>query len=282
MIRVDEVSFAYGGDAPAIADLSFDVAKGEIFGFLGPSGAGKTTTQKILLRLLAGYQGSIEVFGKPLQKWGRDYFQNVGVSFEFPSHYAKLTALENLKLFAAFYAGAAADPMALLEEVGLAADANKRVEAFSKGMRIRLNVARALLNNPALLFLDEPTAGLDPANAHRIRDIIADRRANGATVFLTTHDMGVAEALCDRVGLLVSGKLAALDSPRALRLAHSRRAVEVTFVKDGERRAEIFSLDGLSENVQFAALLREVDIETIHTLEPTLDDVFIKLAGEAS
>ncbi len=282
MIRVNELSFTYGGGAPAVADLSFGVEPGEIFGFLGPSGAGKTTTQKILLRLLRGYKGSIEVFGKPLQRWGRDYFQNVGVSFEFPSHYAKLTALENLKLFAAFYAGPTADPAALLEEVGLAEDADKRVEHYSKGMRIRLNVARSLLNNPQLLFLDEPTAGLDPANARRIRDLIADRRKAGATVFLTTHDMGVAEALCDRVGLLVDGRLAALDSPRALRLAHSRRAVEVTFVKDGARGSETFDLDGLSENAQFRDLLQRAQIETIHSLEPTLDDVFIKLAGAAT
>jgi fluoroquinolone transport system ATP-binding protein len=282
MIRVDNLSFAYSRNAPAIADLTFGVERGEIFGFLGPSGAGKTTTQKILLRLLRGYQGTIEVFGEPLQHWGRNYFQKVGVSFEFPSHYAKLTALENLKLFAAFYASPIADPAALLNEVGLAEDADKRVEHYSKGMRIRLNVARSLLNNPDLLFLDEPTAGLDPANARRIRNLIAARREAGATVFLTTHDMGVAEALCDRVGLLVRGRLAALDSPRALRLAHSRRAVEVTFVKDGAPGSETFELDGLSENARFRDLLQSAQIETVHTLEPTLDDVFIKLAGGAT
>lgn len=282
MIRVDDVSFAYRGDAPAISNLGFAVEKGEIFGFLGPSGAGKTTTQKILLRLLRGYRGSIEVLGKPLQKWGRNYFEKVGVSFEFPSHYTKLTALENLQLFASFYSVPTADPATLLEEVGLAGDAGKRVEQFSKGMRIRLNVARAFLNKPDLLFLDEPTAGLDPANARRIRNLIAARRDAGATVFLTTHDMAVAEALCDRVGLLVDGRLAALDSPRDLRLRHSRRAVEVAFVNDGARHAEIFDLDGLSENARFTEILRSAHIETIHTLEPTLDDVFIKLAGDAS
>ena len=282
MIRVKDVSFAYSGDALTISNLSFAVEKGEIFGFLGPSGAGKTTTQKILLRLLSGHQGSIEVMGKPLHKWGRGYFQKVGVSFEFPSHYSKLTALENLQLFASFYSVPTADPEMLLEEVGLGSDANKRVGQFSKGMRIRLNVARAFLNKPDLLFLDEPTAGLDPANARRIRDLIEDRRKAGATVFLTTHDMGVAEALCDQVGLLVEGKLAALDSPRALRLAHSHRSVEVTFIEGRTRRVETFDLDGLSENSRFAEVLRKAHIETIHTLEPTLDDVFIKLAGEAS
>ncbi|WP_375283052.1 ABC transporter ATP-binding protein [Marinicauda pacifica] len=282
MIRVDDVSFAYHRDAPAISNLGFTVKKGEVFGFLGPSGAGKTTTQKILLRLLRGYQGSIEILGKPLQKWGRSYFEKVGVSFEFPSHYTKLTALENLQLFASFYSVPTADPATLLEEVGLAGDANKRVEQFSKGMRIRLNVARAFLNKPDLLFLDEPTAGLDPANARRIRDLIAARQAAGATVFLTTHDMVVAEALCDRVGLLVDGRLVALDPPRDLRLRHSRRAVEVTFVDDGVRHAETFDLDGLSENVRFKQILNGAHIETIHSLELTLDDVFIKLAGGVS
>ena len=249
---------------------------------MGPSGAGKTTTQKILLRLLKGYQGTINVLGKPLHKWGRQYFQHIGVCFEFPSHYGKLTALENLQLFAAFYADNTANPMGLLEDVGLANDANKRVEQFSKGMRIRLNLARALLNNPDLLFLDEPTAGLDPANARRIGDLIAARRDQGATVFLTTHDMGVAETLCDHVGLLVQGKLVALDSPRALRLAHSRREVEVRFIKQGVHETEIFDLDNLSENARFMEILRNTDIETLHTLEPSLDEVFIKLAGAAS
>lgn len=282
MIRVENLGYAYRGQPKAVSELSFEIAAGEIFGFLGPSGAGKTTTQKILLKLLKGYDGAVEVMGRPLGKWGRRYFEKTGVSFEFPSHHSKLTALENLQFFASFFSAPTEDPMKLLDAVGLADAANKRVEAFSKGMQIRLNVARALLNKPSLLFLDEPTAGLDPANARRIQDLIAAERERGATVFLTTHDMGVAEALCDRVGLLVNGRLAALDSPRALRLAHSRREVEVTSRQGDETHTEVFPLDGLSENPRFAALLREGKIETIHTLEPTLDDVFIKVAGAAS
>ncbi|RFB04795.1 ABC transporter ATP-binding protein [Parvularcula marina] len=282
MIRVEDVGFAYGSQPPAIDGLSFEIAKGEIFGFLGPSGAGKTTTQKILLKLLKGYSGTIEVMGRPLSSWGRAYFQKIGVCFEFPSNYAKLTALENLRFFAGFFSGPTADPMQLLEEVGLGHAANQRVEQFSKGMQIRLNVARSLLNNPELLFLDEPTAGLDPANARAIRDLIARRRDEGATVFLTTHDMAVAEALCDRVGLLVHGKLAALDAPRTLRLAHGERKVEVSYVLEGQPGTEIFDLDGLDTNERFTHLLHNAHIETLHTLEPTLDDVFIKLAGRTS
>jgi fluoroquinolone transport system ATP-binding protein len=281
MIKVEDVSYAYRGQPAAITNLGFAIDEGEIFGFLGPSGAGKTTTQKILLKLLKGYSGVIEVMGRPLDRWPRAYFQRVGVSFEFPSHYGKLTALENLRFFGSFFSVPTADPLELLDAVGLDGAANRKVEQFSKGMQIRLNVARAFLNRPTLLFLDEPTAGLDPASSRRIQDLIAARRTAGATVFLTTHDMRVAEALCDRVGLLVDGRLAALDTPRALRLAHGRREVEVTHTQGDERCAEIFPLDGLAENTRFATLLGEGRIETMHTLEPTLDDVFIELAGKA-
>ena len=138
--------------------MDFTVARGEIFGFLGPSGAGKSTTQKLLIGLLRGHGGEATVWGKDPLAWGSDYYERIGVSFELPNHYQKLTGLENLRFFASLYSGETSDPMALLDAVGLADDANTRVGKYSKGMQMRLTFARSLINNPELLFLDEPTS----------------------------------------------------------------------------------------------------------------------------
>ena len=170
-------------------------------------------------------------------------------------------------------------PGALLDRVGLAQDADKRVGEFSKGMRGRLTLARALLHRPELLFLDEPTAGLDPVTARRIRQVIREARDAGATIFLTTHDMATADELCDRVAFLVDGGIAALDAPRALRLAYGRRVVRVEAMRDGTRAVREFALDGLADDPEFQTLLRSGDVETIHTLETTLEDVFVRVTG---
>lgn len=281
MIKVEKLSFAYGNAPPAVKDLSFEIGAGEIFGFLGPSGAGKSTTQKILIRLLKGYRGEVDVLGRPLADWNQSYFEHVGVCFEMPSNYRKLSAIENLEFFASFYSRPTRRPRDLLGLVGLGDDGEKRVDQFSKGMQIRLNFARALLHSPEILFLDEPTAGLDPGLARSIRDIIRDEKTKGTTIFLTTHDMSVANELCDRVGFLVNGHLASVDAPESLRLKHGRRAVKVQYDGDGEILSEEFPLDGLGGNERFQTLIREKHIETIHSQEPTLEDVFIKVTGKA-
>jgi len=279
VIQAASLHFTYpGGARPAVREVSFGVQRGEIFGFLGPSGAGKSTTQNILIRLLDGYTGGVTVLGRDLRDWDASYYRRIGVAFEAPNHYLKLTARENLRLFAGLYGGRTRDPDSLLEEVGLLEDAGKRVAEFSKGMRVRLTLARALLHSPEILFLDEPTAGLDPVNARRIRQLIRERREAGATVFLTTHDMVTADELCDRVAFLVQGRIEALDAPRALRLAYGQRTVRVEIRQDGTRSAREFALDGLADNPEFQALLR-AGVETIHTLETTLEDVFVQVTG---
>lgn len=280
MISVDGLTFAYGKAAPAISGLSFSIPAGQVFGFLGPSGAGKSTTQKILMRLLKGYRGHVTVMGRALGDWREDYFEKIGVCFELPSNYRKLSALENLRFFAQFFRGPTVAPQALLDRVGLRDAAHKRVETFSKGMQIRLNLARALLNQPAILFLDEPTAGLDPGNARNVRDIILEQRSRGATVFLTTHDMTVANELCDQVGFLIDGQLAIVGAPAALRLQHGRRAVRVQHTLDGVTHSDEFPLDGLGANELFQELIRTRHIETIHSQEPSLEEVFLKVTGK--
>ncbi|MBX9919685.1 MAG: ABC transporter ATP-binding protein, partial [Mycolicibacterium frederiksbergense] len=173
IIRVHDLTFSYPEAAePAIRGMDFAVGQGEIFGFLGPSGAGKSTTQKLLIGLLRGHGGSATVFGRDPLDWGPDYYQRVGVSFELPNHYQKLTGLENLRFFASLYDGPTADPMELLDSVDLADAAKVRVGKYSKGMQMRLTFARSLINNPELLFLDEPTSGLDPVSARKVKDII--------------------------------------------------------------------------------------------------------------
>lgn len=277
MIDVHNLSFTYAGSkTPAIKPLNFQIERGEIFGFLGPSGAGKSTTQKILIKLLREYQGKLCVLGRDLKEWGSEYYERIGVSFELPNHYLKLTALENLRYFRSLYSGETHDPQSVLAMVGLSEDGDKRVAEFSKGMRNRLNVARALLHKPSILFLDEPTSGLDPVNARLIRDIIRQKKTEGATVFLTTHNMNVADDLCDRVAFIVNGEIRLTDSPRDLKLRYGKRIVRVEY---GQDQHQDFALDGLGENQIFLNLLRDQPIQTIHTQETTLEEIFIQVTG---
>jgi fluoroquinolone transport system ATP-binding protein len=284
VIRVNDLAFKYpGAGEPAVRGLNFAVRRGEVFGFLGPSGAGKSTTQKVLIGLLKSYTGDITVMGRDLNSWGSDYYERVGVSFELPNHYQKLTALENLNFFRSLYSTTTEDPRKLLKMVGLENVADTRVCRFSKGMQMRLTFIRALLHRPELVFLDEPTAGLDPINARNMKDIILDLKREGCTILLTTHDMTVADQLCDRVALIVDGHIALVGSPRELKLRQGERKVRVEYRKaetSGALSRREFSLDGLGDNVEFLALLRAAEVETIHTEEATLEDVFIRTTGK--
>lgn len=281
VIRVSDLTFTYPKTAePAIRGMDFSVGRGEIFGFLGPSGAGKSTTQKLLIGLLRGHGGRATVWGRDPLDWGPDYYRRVGVSFELPNHYQKLTGLENLQFFAALYGGSTADPMSLLDSVGLGDAANTRVGKYSKGMQMRLTFARSLLNHPELLFLDEPTSGLDPVNARTVKDIILDLKAKGRTVFLTTHDMSTADELCDRVAFVVDGTIVALDSPAELKIARSRRRVRVQYRdSEGCLGSAEFAMDGLADDPEFRAVLRRHHVETMHSCEASLDDVFVEVTG---
>jgi len=280
MIRVEGLRFTYPGNAAeTLRGLDFEVARGEVFGFLGPSGSGKSTTQKILIGLLRGYGGSVDVRGRGLREYGTEYYESIGVGFELPNHFLKLTGIENLRLFRALYRGRTRDPMELMRLVGLADDADQRVSAYSKGMKMRLNFVRALLPDPEILFLDEPTVGMDPVNARRIKDLVVELKREGKTVFLTTHNMNDADELCDRVAFLVEGELRLVDSPRALKVGHGRRQVVVEHRVEGQLAAERFEMDGLGDNLEFVRFLQDHEVETIHSQEATLEDVFIGTTG---
>ncbi|MBC8119703.1 MAG: ABC transporter ATP-binding protein [Burkholderiaceae bacterium] len=277
MISVENLSFRYpGAPAPTLEGLSFCVGDGEVYGLLGPSGAGKSTTQRILMGLLRGFTGEATVFGQPVETFGRALYERIGVSFELPAVYLRLTALENLQLFAALYEKKTRTPMEVLAELGLEDAAHQRAEHFSKGMKMRLNLARALLHDPDLLFLDEPTTGQDPARSRITRDLIRSLKARGKTIFLTTHNMSEAEEVCDRVGFLANGRIPVTGAPEALKRQFGRRVLEVG-VENGlaiEKRS--FPMEGIGTNADFLQLLTAGRIASMHTLEASLDEVFIE------
>ncbi|MCK9575067.1 MAG: ABC transporter ATP-binding protein [Clostridia bacterium] len=261
-----------------INGISFDVCEGEIFGLLGPSGAGKSTVQKILTKLLTDYDGRISYFGEDLKSLSKEFYEYIGVGFELPVSFGKLTAIENLKFFSSLYKNQV-DYNELLKRVDLYSDRNKKVCEFSKGMKMRLNFVRALLNNPKILFLDEVTNGLDPKNSKIIKDMILEFKENGGTVFLTTHLMGDVEQLCDRVAFLVDGRIAEISTPRELKQKYGRRELIVEYKEDKNIKSQTFDMNKLGDNQSFLTLLKEKHIETLHSGETSLEDIFIIVAG---
>ncbi len=282
MIRANNLDFIYpGSKVKAVKNLNFEINPGEIFGFLGPSGAGKSTTQKLLIGLLKNYSGTINIMDKPLSEWKYNLYEKIGVSFEFPNHYEKLTGIENLKFFGSLYSVKTRKPIELLEMVGLSEAGKEKVYKYSKGMKMRLNFARALMHNPEIIFLDEPTTGLDPVNAKNIKNIITEKKRENKTIFLTTHDMNVADELCDRVAFIVDGEIKLIDSPRELKIRKGEKKVRVEYKTGDKLNEQLFSLEKLGDNKEFIDLIKNANIQTIHTLEATLEDIFIDVTGRS-
>jgi len=282
MIEIKDLRYRYRkSNKDTINGISFNVKDGEIFGFLGPSGAGKSTTQKILTGLNRGYLGSVKIYGSELSKKDRSYYEDIGVSFEFPNLYTQFTGRENLEFFSSFYTKETEDINTLLDSVGLLEDANKKVANYSKGMKMRLNFARAFLNRPNLIFLDEPTSGLDPVNADLINGIVLKKKREGATVFITTHNMSVATKLCDRVAFIVDGDIKIVDSPKNLMYQYGKKEVVIEYFNGDHVKQEVYQLSELKGNKQFMDIINTREIKTIHTMDATLDDVFIKVTGRS-
>ena len=281
MLKVKDLEFKYAkSGTKAIKGIDFEIQDGEVFGFLGPSGSGKTTTQRLLIGLLKGYTGSVEVFGRERSTWKREYFEKIGVAFDFPNLYLKLTAKENLKVIGSYYRKGATAIDALLDSVGLLPYRDQKVEGYSKGMKMRLNFVRSILHDPEFLFFDEPTSGLDPVNAKIIKDIILSLKAKGKTVFLTTHNMTVAEQLCDRVAFLVEGKIPVCDTPESLKLKYGKKTIKVEYQDNGMTMTDEFPLDGFNKRDGLVEILNSKEIKTIHSQEATLEDIFIRLTGK--
>jgi len=281
MISVKDLLFTYSGqNLPTLKNISFEVNDSEIFGFLGPSGAGKSTTQKVLTGVLKNYHGSVMLRGREVNNIDKKFYENIGVAFEFPNLYLKFSALENLNLFGSFYSCDKYSAEELLCRVGLWEDRNMPVEAFSKGMRMRLNFIRSVIHKPKLLFLDEPTSGLDPTNSRMLKDFIVELRDKGTTIFLTTHNMADADELCDRVAFMIDGQLPVINTPETLKLQHGRKSVKVRFRQNSHVETLEFDLKNLGSNSEFLNLINSTTIETIHTQEATLEDIFIQVTGK--
>lgn len=278
MISVKNCEFSYD-KKPFISDVNFEVGQGEIFGFLGPSGAGKSTLQKILIGLLKNYKGSVQVFGKEVRAQKDDYYERIGIDFEFPSFYEKLTAEENLKFFASLYQKKPRNIDQLLEQIGLLRDKDKKVSGYSKGMKSRLNFVKALLHDPELLFLDEPTSGLDPSNSRIMKDMILGEKKAGKSIIITTHNMHDAAELCDRVAFIVDGHVKALDTPHNLIMKKGAGVISYSYLENGVETKAQCAINESGSDAKLQQLVSEGKLLTIHSMEPDLGDIFMEVTG---
>ena len=274
ILSMQNVSLSFGSTR-ALDGLSFAVKEGEIFGFLGPSGAGKTTTIKLLTRQLRPGAGEIAVFGAPIARLDSAAYEQIGILSDNSGVYERMSIYENMKLFADLRGLPASRIGEVLEKVGLA-DAGKRVaKKLSKGMRQRLILAMAVLHRPRLLFLDEPTAALDPATTAAIRRLLREMNDGGTTIFLTTHNMEEADRLCARVAFLNEGRIAETGVPAQLKLKYAKDRVRV-LLEDGE------ALECARNPEAIGALLADLSgrgIASVHSEEPDLEEIFLQVTG---
>jgi ABC-2 type transport system ATP-binding protein len=297
-------------EVEAVRGVTFEVEKGELFGLLGPNGAGKTTTIKMLITLLIPTSGSARVLGYDVVKDAREVRKRIGYVFGGDRGlYERLPALDNLRYFAELYGVPPREQRKrideLLELVGLKGREKERVEGYSRGMRQRLHIARGLLHDPAVVFLDEPTIGVDPVGARELRATIAQLVEDGKTVLLTTHYMFEADALCDRIAVIAKGEIVAHGTPADLKAGVEEGAVvevEIFGIPDGtvERVRELEGVRGVSveerEQAQVLIVQTPADVELTHAIlgrlnganvgriarrEPTLEDAYVALVGSS-
>lgn len=270
MIQVSQVSKAFG-EKTALSQISFTVEEGTIFGFLGPSGSGKTTLIKILTGQLAADSGLTKILGKDSRQLEPEDFEQMGLLSDESGFFEKMTLEQNLGFYARLYGVGREVVDRLLESVDLADSKKVLAEKLSTGMKQRMLLVRALINSPKLLFLDEPTSGLDPATSRRIHELLLELKAQGTTIFLTTHDMVEATLLCDQLVLLNQGNLVEQGSPKAIIAKYNtNKRVRIAFADQREREllfSELVKLDCSQ-------------VVTIHSCEPTLEEIFIKRTGD--
>jgi ABC-2 type transport system ATP-binding protein len=292
----------------AVKGVSFEIAEGELFGLLGPNGAGKTTTIKMLITLLIPTSGTARVLGLDVVRDAREVRKRIGYVFGGERGlYERLSGLDNLRYFAELYAVPPREQRrridALLELVGLKGRERERVEGYSRGMRQRLHVARGLLHDPPVVFLDEPTIGVDPVGARELRSTIASLTDAGKTVLLTTHYMFEADSLCNRIAVINKGEIVAEGTPRDLKsivadktvveietfgiaeetIERLRGAAGVASVSVEERdQAQVLhvqSAKGLELTQELLAMLDGTTVGRVAAREPTLEDAYVALVG---
>jgi len=292
------------GKSTAVDHISFDVQKGEIFGFLGPNGAGKTTTTRMLTGVIPPDDGTATILGHDIRSEPVQAKQRFGVVPETSNAYTDLSAWQNLMLMGELYGlpriRAKERSSDLLGMVGLLERKDQKVQAYSKGMKQRLILAMALIHEPELLFLDEPTSGLDVQSTQMILNLLRDLNKQGTTIFLTTHNMEEANRLCHRVGIIRAGKIVAIDAPEKLKTAIDRvHKIEVSFDREvsGDALTALPSVTGANrtgDKWQITTDNRDAVIHslasfsqqngaaivTLNTLAPSLDDAFLRLTQE--
>lgn len=304
IIRVNDLTKSYGPTL-AVDHISFDVEEGEIFGFLGPNGAGKTTTIRMMVGLTQPSSGTAWIAGRDILKEPVEVKKIIGLVPETSNLYGELTAMENLIYQAELYGVPKKErrirAIQLLEEFGLKEHEDKPFQALSRGLKRRLTITAALIHSPKILFLDEPTTGLDVMSARGLRKLILDSKKKGLTIFLTTHYIPETETLCDRIAIIVKGKIRIIDTPQNIK-SHVK---EMDILEIGLDRIldplknRLLSLDGIEKIVIDENRIRfhtkNIDqvtpgiiklfeqqgakMETINTLSPSLEDAFVKLTG---
>ena len=309
MIEVKKLKKNYG-NFTAVDEIEFEVYRGEIFGFLGPNGAGKTTTQRMLTSLLTPTGGSIRIDQKDITQYTREVKSIVGMVPEESNVYNELTAWDNLMFTGQLYRiprkERKKNAQELLELFGLWDKKNIKVENYSKGMKRRLSIAMGVIHQPQILFLDEPTPGLDPQSARTIRELIKDLNKNGSTIFLTTHQIEEANQLCDRIAIIDHGRIAAIDSPENLKTRiKGVQSVEIsleattTQKSSKEYDSDFSQLNGVRNVIKIGDKWRlytddptnllstlfkyaeknQARIITLNTLTPSLEEVYLDIIG---
>ena len=275
MIRCDNVVKSFSGKK-VLSGIDLKISDGEIFGLLGPSGAGKTTLIKILTGQLEADNGTVIVLDKEVSKLTGEDNKNIGIMMDQFGVYERLSCYDNLKVFADIYGIKKEKIMETLEMVGLKDDAKTSASNLSKGMRARLCLASVFMHSPKLIFLDEPTSGLDPQTMRQIHKLILDKKKQGCTIFLTTHNMEEAASLCDNVALLNEGVIVDGGSPKEVCRRYNHQKKIVIHLTTGEDLVMSHDIEAAKEISYF---LEEGMLETLHSSEPTLETVFLELTG---
>ncbi|HEU5379543.1 MAG TPA: ABC transporter ATP-binding protein [Ktedonobacteraceae bacterium] len=267
----------------AVAGIHFCVQRGEIFGLLGPNGAGKTTTIRMLTGQIVPTSGHATVAGYDVVRARQQLKECIGVVPEEQNLYERLSAYNNLKFSCWLYNLPTSRAYEVLDLVRLRERAKDPVRAFSNGMRQRLMIARALLHRPPVLFLDEPSRGLDPISAREVRGVIDQLRQAGTTILLTTHLLEEADQLCQHIAFINAGRIVANDTPRHLKLAHGQRTLLVTLANqdasDNSFEEITLSMDDPHDQARLTQLMAQGLVQAVHSQEATLEEVFVKIAG---
>lgn len=304
IIRVNDLTKFYG-KLLAADHISFDVKEGEVFGFLGPNGAGKTTTIRMMTGLTQPSSGTALVDGHDVTKESLEVKKTIGLVPETSNLYSELTALENLIYQAELYGVPRRErrirALNLVEEFGLKEHQEKRFQALSRGLKRRLTIAAALIHNPKILFLDEPTTGLDVMSARGLRKLVTDSKRKGLTIFLTTHYIPEAETLCDRIAIIVKGKIRTIDTPESIKAQVketeileigldrvseglkssflSLNGIEKVLIDENRIRFHTRMLDQVTSPIIRSLEEHGVKIQSINTLSPSLEDAFVRITG---